>query len=150
VPVDPSILFKYHRPAKDPGPPREGWLPLIVAATGTPVLLGFAWLADGAPVLIQGLFVATVIAWLLAMARLVYIGYQEDGILGALFQRKHPLGSEFSGERPASWLRFSVGWLLVLASVLCGMLIVRTPGAIPESWLHRQRMGTSARDQLLK
>jgi hypothetical protein len=123
---------------------------LILAAVGTPALLGFAWLADGHRALIQAFVVVAAVGWVLAFAVLMYIGYQEDGIVGALYQRRHPLGSQLLGDPPASWMRYSVGWLVILAAILTGVLMSRNPGAIPEKWLHRSKAGSNVRDQLLK
>ena len=150
MPVDPTILYKYDPPPRNPGPRREGSLPLIIAGAGTGAILLFATIASLAPGLIPAFFVLTVLAWLLAGAGLLYIGYQEGGITGVLFQRRFPLGSELSGEPPASWMRYSVGWLLILASVLCGLLIAKHPDAVPESWLHRHRGVPTVRERLLQ
>src|ERR1043165_230691 len=150
MPVDPALLRKYDPRPPPTKPPREGQRAYFVASVGTPLILLAAWGADGNVALAGTFIVLTIVAVLGAGAVLFYIGYQEDGLIGALFVRSHPLGSELTPGDSPSWMRFAVGWLIVLSCILSIVLVSRTPDAWPAGLFHRHRVaGPTLRDRLL-
>lgn len=150
MPVDPVILHKYDRPAPPPRPRRDGPAALVTATIGTLVSIVAFALADGRPGAIQFVVLLTTVFAVTVGAALLYIGYQDSGLIGALYEYRHPLGAEFSGEAPKPWIRYAVGWVLLLLCIVCVALMARTPGAIPDSWLGRTRPQQTWRDTLLK
>jgi hypothetical protein len=117
-------------------PLSEGALTVLITAAGTAGELLFFALADASAGLARAFVVLTLAFACVIVAILAYIGWQDDGPLGVLWELRFPLGSELEGP-VVSGRRLAVGWLLLLAVVLSGILLARHPGAMPAGWLSR-------------
>jgi hypothetical protein len=150
MPVDPSVLMKYDPRQPPPKPRRSGLAALLVAGIGSLIALVLFLFADGDADLGRAFIIGTVILGVGSCAVLVFLGFQEDGLSGMLYAYRHPLGSEFSGEGPPSWMRLAWAWVLVLAMVLSFVIGIHSPGAIPWNWSQPRPSPQRMHDAFLK
>jgi len=139
MPVDPVVLHKYE-PKPPPKPPRvrDGAVAAAIAAGGTlgmfavlPAALGDVGVARVFVFATLGLGAAAVIA-------VVLIGWHEDGVVGVLYRLKHPLGTVLGGDDRPPWTWLAITWVLMLACILSGVLVVKHPGVVPPGLLGRR------------
>lgn len=127
--VDPSVRRKYEKSEPNRGADPSGPAAAVVATVGTVVVAGAALLADGSAACVTAYAIGTFALSVVFAVIAIWEGWQEDGLFGALYSNWLPLGSWLGGESP-SWMRFALVWIWILACVLCGILLYRTPGAV--------------------
>ena len=139
MPVDEAILRRYRKP--EPRPPSRRWRTLLIVAVGGAALeLGlFAAARESAGMTKLFVFLTVLLGLGVGLAFLK-AGFDEDGILGALYTHRHPLGTVLGGDDPVPIERFILIALLALACLLSAVLLARNPDAVPKDWITpRQR-----------
>jgi len=131
MPIDPVLL----RPPPPPPPAPPRWrrgLSLWGMAGGGTALEVLLFLAAMGHEDDTRFFVTLVlILGAACTAGLLWSGLRDDGLVGALYELKHPFGTTLAGDPRPSGLRVALAWLLILGVSLSGILLAMTPNAAP-------------------
>jgi hypothetical protein len=120
MPVDPTIMHKYGGPGFSPPPEkRSPWPALLTFLIGGALIGGYFFLFRESPPMMRRLSIAGLVLGALLIVYAVHDGYQEDGLLGAIWRWDNPMGRFWSDDTPAVVL---ILWLLAGTAVVLGVL----------------------------
>ncbi|HMN41889.1 MAG TPA: hypothetical protein PKE29_13680 [Phycisphaerales bacterium] len=131
MPIDNATLLKRTPPPPPPPQrrPRPWWVAPLIFIVGAAVFSTAARLAWGDLLLTRIVVVALMgFAALFALWRML-IGWQEGGLLGVLYRRKHPTGTMLAGDEERDGVVNALWVLACLAVMVSFALWVAAPGA---------------------
>lgn len=130
MPIDNTTLLK-HTPTPPPERHRPWWVAPLVFFIGAGIMSGAAAIAFRDVAITRVVGIALVlIAGLWWLWRL-YVGWQENGLLGLFYRDQHDMGSMLAGDEERDGLVIALWLLSMLAAILAVVLYAVAPAAIP-------------------
>lgn len=131
APIDNTTLLRYQGlPPKLPKP-RRWWVAPLVFFGACAVMFAAGCATSGSVLGTRIVVVACVggaMAWWLSR---LYIGWQENGVIGLLYRDENPTGSILANDDERDGLALALNIVAVVALLVAGVLIALTPAAFP-------------------